>query len=195
MNKALIGGIAALVVIIGAGVYVSNQKAHDAMMMAEQQAQKAQEAAQKEKMVAEEAVKAEQMKKDEMMKADAMKAEDPAMKKDTMVKDDATMMHKGSYVAYTADKLALAATGQVVLFFRAGWCPTCRAVDADIKAHLGAIPEKLTILDVDYDASTDLKTKYGVTYQHTFVQVDAKGNLIKKWSGSPTLAALVAEVK
>jgi hypothetical protein len=48
---------------------------------------------------------------------------------------------------------------------------------------------------VNYDNSTALKQKYAVTYQHTFVQVDKDGNLIKKWSGSPTLTALVAEVK
>jgi thiol-disulfide isomerase/thioredoxin len=87
------------------------------------------------------------------------------------------------------------ATHDVVLFFRAGWCPTCRAVDSDIKANLSKIPSSLAILDVNYDNSSALKQKYGVTYQHTFVQVDKDGNLIKKWSGSPTLAALVAEVK
>jgi hypothetical protein len=47
---------------------------------------------------------------------------------------------------------------------------------------------------VDYDNSDELKKKYGVTYQHTLVQVDKDGNLIKKWSGSPTLTSLVKEV-
>jgi thiol-disulfide isomerase/thioredoxin len=106
------------------------------------------------------------------------------------------MMKAGSYEAYTPEKVALASpTHDVVLFFRAGWCPTCRAIDADIKASLSKIPASLTILDVNYDASSDLKKKYGVTYQHTFVQVDAGGKLIKKWSGSPTLEALVKEVQ
>ena len=106
-----------------------------------------------------------------------------------------TMMKAGSYESYSAEKIAKAATGNVVLFFKANWCPTCRGVDADIRAHLENIPSNLTILDVNYDNSTSLKQKYGVTYQHTFVQVDAEGNLIKKWSGSPTLTSLVAEVK
>jgi thiol-disulfide isomerase/thioredoxin len=104
-------------------------------------------------------------------------------------------MQKGSYETYASEKLAKANTGEVVLFFRASWCPTCRAVDADIRAHLGSIPADLVILDVNYDDSMALKQKYGVTYQHTFVQVKADGSLIKKWSGSPTLAALVAEVQ
>jgi thiol-disulfide isomerase/thioredoxin len=102
----------------------------------------------------------------------------------------------GSYEAYAPEKVALASDShQVVLFFRASWCPTCRAVDADIRSHLSQIPANLAILDVNYDNSTALKQKYGVTYQHTFVQVDKDGNLLKKWAGSPTLAALVAEVK
>lgn len=110
--------------------------------------------------------------------------------------DTSTMTNAGSYESYDASKIAMASTTHnVVLFFRAGWCPTCISLDRDIKAHLKSIPENLTILDVDYDNSTELKKKYGVTYQHTFVQVDARGNLIKKWSGSPTLAELVTEVK
>lgn len=114
---------------------------------------------------------------------------------ETMKEKADSMMKAGSYEAYSVEKLTKAATGDVVLFFRASWCPTCRAVDADIRANLKNIPSDLTILDIDYDNSTSLKQKYGVTYQHTFVQVDAQGNLIKKWSGSSTLAALVLEVK
>ena len=214
MNKAFIGGIVAVVVIVGAGIYVSQQKTHDAAMMAEKAAQEAQaaidtekmhkeEAMQKEAAMAEEA-KAAMMKKDEAMTPhDGVVKDDSMMKKDGAITgdkkamaQDGSMMHAGTYEAYSAEKIAMkAATGKVVLFFRAGWCPTCRTADADIKAHLSSIPANLTILDVDYDASTDLKTKYGVTYQHTFVEVDAKGGLVKKWSGSATLAALVAEVQ
>jgi thioredoxin 1 len=102
---------------------------------------------------------------------------------------------KGAYIPYSADKIALASKGPVVLFFHASWCPTCRALDADIKAHLDSIPTGVTILDVDYDTSTALKQKYGVTMQHTLVQVDAQGSLITKWAGSPTLALLTPHIK
>ena len=102
---------------------------------------------------------------------------------------------EGSYEAYAPEKLALADSGDVVLFFRAVWCPTCRALDADIRNNLSAIPDGLTILDVNYDTETALKQKYGVTYQHTLVQVDSQGNLLKKWSGSPTLSTLVSQVQ
>ena len=116
---------------------------------------------------------------------------------DAMAKKDTAMVGtRGTYEPYSLEKVALAsATHKVILFFRAGWCPTCRALDADIKAHLGDIPAGVTILDVDYDNSTDLKMKYGVRMQHTLVEVNAQGTLIQKWIGSPTLADLVTHVK
>lgn len=121
-----------------------------------------------------------------------------AMKKDegTMKENGEAMMAKGGqYAAYDAAKIAFAKEGKVVLFFRASWCPSCRALDGDIKANLGQIPENLLILDVDYDKYADLKKQYGVTYQHTLVQVDENGKMIAKWAGSPELGDLLKEVK
>ena len=80
-------------------------------------------------------------------------------------------------------------------FFRASWCPSCKALDADIRAHLKDIPKGVTILEVDYDKYTDLKQKYGVIMQHTLVQVDADGKQIVKWSASPTLASVVSNIQ
>ena len=105
-----------------------------------------------------------------------------------------TMVKSGSYEVYSPEKLIKANTGKVVLFFRASWCPTCRALDTDIRSNLKNIPESVTLLDVDYDNSTSLKKKYGVTYQHTLVEVNADGSMIKKWAGSPTLTSLVKEI-
>lgn len=135
----------------------------------------------------------------DMMEGDKdehMTASNTPMKDDAVTKGEEMTIHAGSYIAYAPELIASSALkGKVVLFFHASWCPTCRNLDKDIKAHLQDIPGDLTILDVDYDKSAELKKKYGVTYQHTFVEVDANGTLIKKWSGSPTLATLVAEVK
>jgi hypothetical protein len=39
---------------------------------------------------------------------------------------------------------------------------------------------------VDFDNETDLRKKYGVTIQHTFVQIDKDGNSLAKWAGSTT---------
>lgn len=145
----------------------------------------------------------ESMMKDtgEMMdKGDSMEGDSMTLKQSQgdatgqVDKADDAMMMAGTFEAYAPEKLAKANEGDVVLFFRASWCPTCRALKADIDAHLSSIPAGVTILDVDYDNSTALKQKYGVTVQHTLVQVDANGNLIKKWMGSPTLASLVASI-
>jgi thiol-disulfide isomerase/thioredoxin len=129
-------------------------------------------------------------------KDDAMMKKEDTSNMDNKIEESDIMMKAGSYEAYSPEKVMLAsATHDVVLFFRASWCPTCRTVDTNIKANLSKIPESLSILDVNYDDSSTLKQKYGVTYQHTFVQVDKDGVLIKKWSGSPTLTAIIAEVK
>ena len=197
MNKniGIVIGVIVLAVVVG-GIYISNNAKNDTMMAKEQLEQKAME---DQKMAEEKAMmeKKAMEEKDAMMKADNTETDNMMKKDETSMMDKSdTMMKVGSYETYAPEKVALAsATHDVVLFFRASWCPTCRALDADIKANLSKIPESLAILDVNYDNSTALKQKYGVTYQHTFVQVDKDGNLIKKWSGSPTLSALVSEVK
>jgi len=90
----------------------------------------------------------------------------------------------GSYVIYSADNLQKAKDNgnKVVLFFYASWCPFCVPADAAFKANMKNIPPGVTVLRVDYDNSDALKTKYGVTYQHTFVQIDYDDNLITKWN-------------
>ncbi|KKQ77965.1 MAG: hypothetical protein UT00_C0003G0040 [Parcubacteria group bacterium GW2011_GWA1_38_7] len=183
MNKStgIIIGVIAIVVVAG-GIYASMNRKNDAVMMQKDVESDAKLATQDKAMAEKEALQ----DKEAMMKKDG----------DDNVKEEGVMTKAGSYESYAPEKVTFAsATHDVVLFFRASWCPTCRAVDADIKANLSKIPGSLAILDVNYDNSTALKQKYGVTYQHTFVQVDKDGNLIKKWSGSGTLSALVAEVK
>jgi thioredoxin 1 len=184
---ALVPVLIVLVILIGGGIYWVN-RGSNAMVAKE----KIEQQAMVEQKTVEEKAMMEKKTMEEKNTADSM------MKKDegAMAPKGDVMMKAGTYEVYASEKVALAsATHDVVLFFRAGWCPTCRAVDADIKANLAKIPASLAILDVNYDNSTALKQKYGVTYQHTFVQVDKDGTLIKKWSGSPTLAAVVAEVK
>lgn len=97
----------------------------------------------------------------------------------------------GSYEEYSPEKVSNS-EGKIVLFFKANWCPTCRALDVNIKSNLSNIPSDVIILEVDYDNSTELKQKYGVTYQHTLVQVDQEGNQLAKWSGSQTLDAIIS---
>lgn len=130
----------------------------------------------------------------------SMSSKDNVMMKaevqDTVMMDKSdTMMKAGSYEAYSADKIARAETGDVILFFHASWCPSCRGLNSSIESNLKSIPEAVTILKTDYDKETELKKKYGVTYQHTLVQVDKDGNMIKKWSGSSSLDNLLAQIQ
>jgi len=101
----------------------------------------------------------------------------------------------GSYGVYSPEKIALAKTDDVVLFFHASWCPSCRTLNTDIEKNVSMIPASMTILKADYDKETELKKKYGVTTQHTLVQVDKDGNLIKKWSGGSKLENLISQAQ
>ncbi len=181
MNKIIIFGTLGVVTVlaVGGGGYAlkrrsDNNKAHTAFMLHE---------AVMEKKNAETAA----MKKDE---------EAAAMKKEEAAKTgDATT--KGSYISYAdyTANLDKYKDFKVVVYFHAPWCPTCQALDKNINANLGAIPAKTVVVKTDYDSSNDLKKKYGVTYQHTLVQIDASGNKIKKRSGSPELKDVLAEIQ
>lgn len=115
----------------------------------------------------------------------------------TVTKKENNNIKAGIYELYDPKFLANAATGKVVLFFHAPWCPTCQALDADIRAHLNDIPPDVTILETDYDTQTALKQKYGITIQGTFVQVDQNGNKLNRWGNNNTytLADLLSNVK
>lgn len=88
-----------------------------------------------------------------------------------------------SLSAYESDPGAYA-DSDVVLFFNASWCPTCQEA---VKNFTDAsFPEGLVIVSVDYDDNTGLRQQYGVTTQHTYVQVAPDGSEITKFTGSTT---------
>lgn len=135
----------------------------------------------------------EKMESDqEMMDNEESKMNTEMEKDDTEMQEDS--MSTGEYSDYSEAKLANADSGDVVLFFKASWCPTCKTLDDNINTSLNDIPEDLTILKVDYDTELALKQKYGVTYQHTLVQVDSQGELLKKWSGSYSIDDISSQV-
>jgi len=76
-----------------------------------------------------------------------------------------------------------------VLFFYANWCPTCRPVDQELGNDPNKLPEDVVVIRVNYnDTDTDqeekqLAKKYGITYQHTFVEIDSVGNALQIWNG------------
>jgi len=98
----------------------------------------------------------------------------------------------GSYIAYSPQAFVNdAPTNRKVLFFHASWCPQCRAIEQDI--YKQGVPSGMTIFKVDYDNSSDLKMKYGITLQTTFVELDSSDNLLQKHVAynEPTLPAVL----
>lgn len=113
-------------------------------------------------------------------------ASDPAGKKPAAGK-------AGTYVDYaTYKKSGAAKDAKTVLFFHAKWCPSCKSLDANLTK---SVPAGLNVVKVDFDEAKDLKKKYSVTQQHTFVQVDGEGKQLHKWSGAKDGAAIAAKLK
>lgn len=136
--------------------------------------------------------------------SNSMMQKDPSKSsgQETIEKKDA-MVDKSSssrYVEYSKAVLDQDTDKRRVLFFYASWCPICRPADASFRENANKIPEDIVVIRVNYnDPETDaeekaLATKYGVTYQHTYVQIDANGNAVTKWNGGQ-IEELVANVK
>lgn len=87
----------------------------------------------------------------------------------------------GRYTTYTEEAVADSAYDTTIVFFYAPWCPECRAYKQAIQSD--TIPEGVQFLEADFDSSTELKKRYGVTLQTTFVRVNTAGELQKKWAG------------
>lgn len=169
MNTKWIVGIVAAAVLLAGGYALTRQSADS------QTASKQESAA---------------MKSEEG--APMEKPEDKMAPTGTMVEDknmedrgQAVQNRPGAYEDYSPAALAAAVNngGKAVLFFWAAWCPYCKEANTDFINNIGQIPAGVTVLKTNYDTEKDLKTKYGVTYQHTFVQVDSQGKQVAKWNG------------
>ena len=120
----------------------------------------------------------------------------PAMSPSGAMSPSAAMSHSESasrsyttYDQYQASKDTYA-DSKVVLFFNATWCPACRAINEALTSDPGKIPARTTVVSVDYDQHTDLRQRYGVTTQHTFVQIDSQGEKVRQWASTSTDALL-----
>lgn len=164
MNKGII--IAGIIILglVGGGWYFANQQSKQA-----EQARMAQEKA-------------------------AMKAKEEAGK---MMPDKKAVSR---YVEYSKATFDGAANKRRVLYFYANWCPICRPIDINFKENVSKIPEDVVVIRVNYNDSDtdqeekDLAKKYGITYQHTFVQIDSQGKEVAKWNGGQ-IDELLANIK
>ena len=127
----------------------------------------------------------------------SMKKEEVAKHKDGNSLDNSATSR---YVEYSKTAYDNATDKRRVLFFYASWCPICQPVDAEFKTNSGKIPEDVKLFRVHYsdpqtnEAEKGLAKQYGITYQHTFVQVDKNGSEAAKWNGGG-LSSLLGNLK
>lgn len=133
----------------------------------------------------------EQMMKEEseMIQNETESMQEDAVMQGTM--EDETVVMAWAYNNYDASLLKANETN--VIFFHANWCPSCRAADSSLSES--QIPGGLNILKADFDTETELKKKYGIVSQHTYVMVDADGNEIKKWVGGTSVDDILERVQ
>lgn len=118
----------------------------------------------------------------------------------TITQQEQTVPAATRYIVYSKSALDQAANKKRVLYFYANWCPICRPIDKEFSANMDKIPDGVVVIRVNYnDSDTDaeeknLANRYGITYQHTFVQIDAAGNKIALWNGGG-LTELLTNIK
>lgn len=108
-----------------------------------------------------------------------------------------------SYVPFTqAAYDAAKASGQpTMLYFYATWCPICARQEPIIVdlftageiADYGIAALRVNFNDPDTDADERaLADRFGVSYQHTFVLLDAQGTVVARINGHQTKEQLKA---
>jgi thiol-disulfide isomerase/thioredoxin len=178
----VLGGLAILF-IIGGGWWFTNNQGTDQQLSSTTETEMLEEKMEME----------ERMDGGAMMDSEKMLNEDEEMM-DTDTEVQVMNKSTGGYFPYNAEAVSNSAADTIVLSFSATWCPSCRAFDADVTKNLNAVPESVEIFKVDYDTNVALRQKYGVTTQHTFVQIKSDGTQIKKWTGGNTLASVLAQI-
>ncbi len=108
--------------------------------------------------------------------------------------NDTTIAPPGLYDIYDSSRVS-GASGRIVLFFHSIRCSSCEGLEKDLLLNRRNIPTGITILDVDYENGVEFKEKYGVELNHTLVEIDKEGNLIKKWIGSRNLKELIKDLQ
>lgn len=96
-----------------------------------------------------------------------------------------TSEEETQYISFTQEKYQeLLGKKPFVIFFHAGWCPSCVQTDKVIKQDLASatpkLPKGTIILKADYDSETELKKTYGIVMQSTHVIIDKQGNVTAK---------------
>lgn len=109
-----------------------------------------------------------------------------------------TNKEEPQYISFTQEKYQeLLGEKPFVIFFHAGWCPSCVQTDKVIKQDLASatpkLPKETIILKADYDTETELKKTYGIVMQSTHVVIDKEGKMIEKLA-EPSIDELVKKI-
>ncbi|KKP67137.1 MAG: Thioredoxin [Candidatus Roizmanbacteria bacterium GW2011_GWA2_35_19] len=97
--------------------------------------------------------------------------------------DNTEKTDSSRYIDYSKSLFDQMPNKKRVYFFHAKWCPTCKVANEEFTQNIDRIPNDVILFKTDYDSEKGLKSKYGITYQHTFVYVDSQGEEINKWNG------------
>jgi len=85
---------------------------------------------------------------------------------------------------YLLYKEGVIGNGQTsVLFFFASWCPRCIETDNALRDIFGTGTVPVSAYKIDFDDGGELRTRFGVSKEHTFVKIDGKGQMIGKIYG------------
>lgn len=110
----------------------------------------------------------------------------PASAETTSAQVSPAEASRATLIQYEPGKTDLAALAaneeKTVVFFFATWCPNCILTLTELSEKWSDVEPDITLVIADYDTETDLKAKYGVTYQDTFVLLDREANGAKLWN-------------
>jgi len=96
------------------------------------------------------------------------------------------------YKNYSEENLKNATQENIILFFHADWCPTCKSFEEKVLTE--TIPEDILILKVNYDTENELRKKYNIVTQTSFALVDNKWNLKKRFIWARDISDIIEKV-
>lgn len=67
----------------------------------------------------------------------------------------------------------------IVPFFAASWCPACKEHDTLLRDWYSSGDVLVSTYKIDYDTASDLRSRYGVVQQDTFVRIDERGDVLQ----------------
>jgi thioredoxin 1 len=103
--------------------------------------------------------------------------------------DEASQTSK-NYIIYNGSGLEGIKNQRVIYFFNALWSQPDQEATRNFRKDLSAIPKDMTVISIDYDKYPELTTRYGVTIQQTFIQVDENQKAIQRATGLNQISEL-----